>query len=224
MIQTLGLVLAGGRGVRLGLDRPKALASIGATTLLDRALACLGSCCDEVLVVAPRERELPIPPDLRVDDAPGAKGPLAGLVGGLMARPCERAVVLGVDFPLMRPQALRAMISRLEAHAAVVPVPDGVPQPLAAIYGGGASTALAARLAAGERSVTAAALALEPRLLDNNQLSLLEGGLENFFNVNRPEDLAEAERRLGGSPRHSAEAGERGTMPPPTARGSRGPR
>ena len=55
MAGTLGILLAGGRGRRLGLGPPKALASWAGGTLLDHALATLRAACDEVVVSAPRE-------------------------------------------------------------------------------------------------------------------------------------------------------------------------
>jgi len=197
-VRTLGIVIAGGLGVRLGHGAPKALVPVAGKTLLDRALRLLESCCDDVVVAAPSGRALPIAGRSRVDDVPGAAGPLAGLVAGLAARPFERAIVVGVDFPLMRAPTLEALVARLERDRVVVviPAPGGVPQPLAAAYGSDALRPLAESLAAGERSITAAVLALGHTLVGDAELASMGGGLEDFFNLNTPEDLLEAERRL----------------------------
>lgn len=200
-VRTLGVIVAGGHGVRLGLGRPKAFAEVGGTTLLARAEETLGGICDEVVIAAPAELPLPGHRSPRVADASGDAVPLAGLVAGLSARPFERALALGVDFPLMRPGMLAALLSRLGERSAVIPAPGGVPQPLAAAYGPGAVAALSASLARGERAVTAAALALDPVILTEDELSRLEGGSASFFNLNTPEDLAEACRRLAALPR-----------------------
>src|SRR5438132_2343792 len=45
MARTLGVIVAGGRGRRLGLEVPKALAAAGGMTLLDRAVATLEEVC-----------------------------------------------------------------------------------------------------------------------------------------------------------------------------------
>ena len=71
-----------------------------------------------------------------------------------------------------------------------------MPQPLAAAYSPSAAPTLASRLHAGERSVTHAALALDPLFLGDEELARLDGGLENFFNLNTPADLEEAESLL----------------------------
>src|SRR5262249_32784657 len=64
-MRTLGVLLAGGRGTRLGAGIPKALVVCGGRTLLARALATLDTLGDAVVVVAPRGLELPVPPGQR---------------------------------------------------------------------------------------------------------------------------------------------------------------
>lgn len=196
-IGTLGILLAGGLGTRLGPGPPKPLRIVAGRTLLDRAISVLEAACDDLVVVAPASLELPVQESLRVDDPPDAAGPLAGLVAGLSARAHTRALVLGVDFPLSRPEALTVIAAPLASGAvAVVPEPGGVLQPLFAAYGTGARALLAERLENGERSVTAAVRALDPVRIPDQDLAGLPGGRENFMNINRPEDLIEAERRL----------------------------
>jgi len=205
MAGTLGVLVAGGRGVRLGLGVPKAFARLGGLTLLERASRTLERVCDEIVVTAPAGLPLPQLAHARVADVAGAAGPLAGLVAGLAARPFTRALALGVDFPLARAEALQILLDRLGGYCAVVPIPGGVPQPLAAAYAPAALTTLARSLAAGERAVTAAVLALGPLLLSDAEIARLPGGDENFFNLNTPADLALAERSvLAARPERSA--------------------
>ena len=197
MAGLLGVLVAGGPGSRLSSVTPKALVEVGGVTLLARALAVLESVCGEVVVVAPATLALPVPAAMRVADGPGTAGPLAGVAAGLAARSFECALVLGVDFPLLRPAALVALHQRIGNATALVPAPGGTPQPLAAAYRPAAAAKLAAALARGERALTPAVLALPARLIADDELERLEGGLANFFNLNTPEDLVEAERRLG---------------------------
>ncbi|HEY2956165.1 MAG TPA: molybdenum cofactor guanylyltransferase [Candidatus Eisenbacteria bacterium] len=196
MMKAAGVIVAGGRGARLGLGEPKAFARVGGATLLARAEEALGALCERMVIAAPRDLALPPHRFPRVADEPGARGPLAGMVAGLRALGAASAIVLGVDFPLMRPATLAALLERLGGHGAVLPAPGGRLQPLAAAYGPGAGEGLAASLARGERSAVAAAVALDPLVIAGEELAGLEGGLESFLNLNTAADLAEAERRL----------------------------
>jgi molybdopterin-guanine dinucleotide biosynthesis protein A len=72
-VKTLGAVLAGGRSSRFGSD--KALAMLDGRTLLDHAVAALGSHCNALVVVGRGE----------IADWPRADmGPLGGIAGALI--------------------------------------------------------------------------------------------------------------------------------------------
>jgi len=194
-------VLAGGEGRRLGLGRPKALAALGGATLLDRAVATLEAACGDLLVAAPATLALPGCRAVRVDDPPGVAGPLAGLVAAARARPRCDAVVLGVDFPLVTPAWVAALLGHVASCDAVLPCPGGRPQPLAAVYTARALEHLVARFEAGERAVTAALAGLNAARLDDAALAALPGGADALLNVNTPDDLERALRALQGAGR-----------------------
>lgn len=198
---TLGVLLAGGHGRRLGLG-PKAFVTLGGLTLLERARRTVLEVCDDVVVCAPDDlaRRSPIPLDGVVHDRPEGSGPLAGLVAGLAARSFGRAVVLAVDFPLVTAALLEDFLGRLGAHDAVVARPGGVPQPLVAALGPGARALLQAAWEEGERSVAAALHRLDVRWLDGAELAALDPSGDSFLNVNTPADWERAARILAGRP------------------------
>jgi molybdopterin-guanine dinucleotide biosynthesis protein A len=192
---TLGVVVAGGQGRRLGLGMPKALAPLRGVPLVGRAIATLAAVCDQVAVAAPAEVELPAGGALRVHDQ-GGLGPLAGCVAAFQALGHRRALVLGVDFPLIGSALLEALLAELQGSAAVVPAPGGSLQPLVAAYDRTATAFLTRRFEDGERSIVEAVRWLRPRVLDDTALEGLPGGCGAFLNVNTPADLALAEERL----------------------------
>ena len=202
MERTLGILLAGGRGERLKLARPKALVLLGGETLLERARGTLRQVCDDLVVVAPADIVLPLASGASRLLDPG-EGPLGGLAAASTAPAFARVLVLGVDFPLVRAATLTALLERLGARRAVLPMPGGRAQPLVAAYSVEALAALAGAFAGGERSVVRAVETLDPLRLDDAELQALPGGLESFLDVDTPDALADAERRLRAAVRPS---------------------
>ncbi|WZH51440.1 MAG: NTP transferase domain-containing protein [Nocardioides alkalitolerans] len=115
-----GIVLAGGRGSRLGGVRKADLRHDGAT-LLDRALAACADCAEVVVVGDP-------PAGGRagvrfVREEPAYGGPAAALLAGAAASApgTDLLVVLAVDMPLLH----RGTVARLLAAAGAGPALDG---------------------------------------------------------------------------------------------------
>jgi molybdopterin-guanine dinucleotide biosynthesis protein A len=131
-----------------------------------------------------------------VDDPLPGEGPLPALVAGLGARLFGRAIALGVDLVFARAELLAAIAAAAPASIACVPAPAGRAQPLVAAYAPEALAPLAAAVARGERALVPAVLALQPHLLDDVALAALPCGADAWFNLNTPDDLAFAERRL----------------------------
>ncbi|MDF9714930.1 NTP transferase domain-containing protein [Nocardioides sp. ChNu-153] len=104
-----GVVLAGGRGNRLG-GVEKARLVVGGRTLLDRALDACAAASEVVVVgpVVPTERAVAF-----VREEPAYGGPAAGLLAGVAAlgATVRRVVVLAVDMP----HVTAATVTRLGA-------------------------------------------------------------------------------------------------------------
>jgi molybdopterin-guanine dinucleotide biosynthesis protein A len=189
----VGVVLAGGRGRRLGGD--KAIVELEGRALVRYPLEALHEVCDEVAVVAKRDTILPslagmanlwIEPD-------EPRHPLVGVAHALRLAMGRPVLVVAVDLPLIDAATLRAVLSADRTGvAAVVPRAHGRLQPLCALYCPSALAGL------GDFDVTERAIdvvtALGIRELD---------GLDPmaFFNVNRPEDVLQASVHVKGGGR-----------------------
>lgn len=192
----LGILLAGGRGSRLHAGVPKALAMCAGRSLLARALAMLEPCCDRVLVVAPAKMELPVPRKQRVNDPPGGGGPLRALAAALDAQRYDEVCVLSVDLPLLSADALKALQAKRETGHGVAAWPGGRLQPLAIWLVPEAGAGLLRTIREGEQSATRAIEELFLRVVEDDELATMPGGVEAWLNVNTPEELAQAEATL----------------------------
>jgi molybdopterin-guanine dinucleotide biosynthesis protein A len=158
MDDVAGILLAGGRSRRMGSD--KAALGWHGSTLARRAAGLLARCTSPpVVVVCAPDQQLPALPDWVevVRDADPGLGPLAGLAAGLAAvEPrAEVAAVCAVDAPLAHPAVMVALLGALGESAAVVPVSDGRPQPLFAVYRTMLGRLAEQLVAEGERRATA---------------------------------------------------------------------
>ena len=192
MIRTLGVLLAGGRGARLG--GPKARLRVAGETLLARAVRELSPCCDETVVVAPDGLELDTSL-ARVNDRIPQAGPLSALVAGLESREFERALALAVDLPRLTGEKLEKLLAAHAGEIATVPAPGGRAQPLAAVYSRAACAPLRQALESGGSALVPAVRVLGPRLLDDETLRAIGLSPSDFDDLDTPEDLAAFESR-----------------------------
>jgi molybdopterin-guanine dinucleotide biosynthesis protein A len=190
----VGVVLAGGKGRRLGGD--KAIVELEGRALVHYPIEALHGVCDDVVVVAKRDTILPPlsgVADLWIEpDEP--RHPLVGVGHALRLAVGRPVLVVAVDLPLMDAATLRAiMTAELDDGVAVVPRVHGRLQPLCALYTPRALPGLADFDA--DARTTEVVEALGVRVLD---------GLDEtaFYNVNAPEDLLQASVLVkGASPR-----------------------
>ena len=126
-----GLILAGGRSLRMGRD--KALLRLGGRTLLERAVDLVRAAGGEPLIVAPERPGYSMGPVRRVDETGGGgegAGPLPALRQGLMLCGCSGLVALACDLPLLPAGLLSRLAAGLPGHDAVVPRAGGILQVL----------------------------------------------------------------------------------------------
>jgi molybdopterin-guanine dinucleotide biosynthesis protein A len=194
MVAASALVLAGGRSSRMGRD--KASLPFGDGTLIEHLVASLAPRFADILVIASPAQLLP-PLDARiVRDDIAYDGPAAGLAAGLRAMQNEVAFVtscdgLGVHLPLVE-----FLLSEVTGHDAVLPVWDGRPQPLRAVYRRTALGPLEQQLALGGRRLLDLFDAIKVRPVGEGEIRRFDAEGRSFVNLNTPADSAEARRRL----------------------------
>jgi molybdopterin-guanine dinucleotide biosynthesis protein A len=179
----IGVVLAGGLGRRMGA--PKATSILGGRPLIAYPLDALRAVCDRVVAVAKRDTELP--PDLeRWDEPDDPRHPIAGITHAL-ERGAGPILVCAADMPFVSPDVLQLIGAELRPGLkAAVAFCEGRLEPLLAAYAPDALELL--RQAPPDEPLRRTVESLMPVLIDVSP--------DVVFNVNTPEDLEEAERRL----------------------------
>jgi len=192
------IILAGGKSTRLG--REKAAETLRGRSLLQRVMDRLDGLADEFVVVTAAGQELPpvfaSRPITFVEDAYPESGPLGGVCTGLSSMGAPRALTVACDMPLLRPALLRALLRFAPGHDAVVPMNDGLPEPLCAVYAASCLPAIEAQLTADSFKMTGFFDAVDVRYVEPAEWQRFDPDGLSFFNLNSEADLRRAEQLL----------------------------
>jgi len=187
-------ILAGGQSSRMGGE--KALLEFGGRTLLEHALEKARAVAEAVYVVGAREKFNSFGPVL--EDAYPRCGPLAGIHAALRSTQSELNLVLAVDTPFVEERFLRYLVEKSQESAALVTVPqtqDGW-HPLCAVYRREFAEAAEAALRARHFKIDALFSPGQTRTISAAELEKFAFDPAMFQNLNTPQELAAARRRL----------------------------
>ena len=192
------IVLAGGKGLRLGHD--KALETVGDRSLVEWVVSNLSLFDSDVILVAAKEQSLPQftgYPKLRIvtDTYPG-KGPLGGIYTGLAASDSLHNLVVACDMPFLNQALLRYMIQVSADFDLVVPRVGNMVEPLHAVYSRGCLAPIGELLKEGNLRVSKLFTLVRVRYVETEEINRFDPEHLSFFNINTEADL-ETARELG---------------------------
>ena len=167
----------------------KALLRVDAQeTLIARVIKNLQPLSDDIIVVS-NTPELfgDLPVRQTCDLYPGA-GPLAGVQAGVQAARQLWSLVVACDMPLVDHRLVRFMILLSEGHDLVVPRRNGEFEPLHALVSKTCLPAIESRLKAGQRRVISFYPDVRVRIVEPNEVGILDPEGRSFYNANTPED------------------------------------
>lgn len=197
-IPTIGVILAGGAGKRLG-GVDKGLINLGGQPLVEHVLGTLEPQVDKVMIVANRHLDsyAAYGHDILSDSLPGFAGPLAGMLAALRRVATlnhrSRCLFVPVDAPLLPDNlADRLNESAGRRELAVVKTIDGL-QPVCCLVGTEYLDCLEADFEAGERSPAAWLKRHKATPVNFSEVR------EAIWSLNTPEELARAQQTLGNA-------------------------
>lgn len=195
-----GLVLAGGRGTRMGgLD--KGLQPLFATPLAAHVARCLAPQVGAMLISANRHLDTytalatPFGAQVVTDATPDFDGPLAGILAGLRAAHTELVLTAPCDTPNLPTDLAARLLTALDSAQADIAMavtidPEGrrSAHPVVALIRRTLADDLAAFLAAGEHTV-------RTWYARHTHIEVPFADERAFYNANSLQELADLERR-----------------------------
>lgn len=190
-----GLILSGGKSKRMG--RPKAFLPYEGSTVIGHIVHEIKDLFNEVFIVA---NEVESFEDLGVDvvkDILPHRGPLGGILSGLMTSSNHYAFVMACDMPLIDKRLVRELVSRRQDNDVVVlSHPQGI-EPLFGVYSKNCIKPLEESLFAGNLSVQDFLSGLKAGIYEWMPERQDAEALPPFFNINTPQDYSRVIARAG---------------------------
>ena len=188
------IVLAGGRGSRLG--REKHSEPLAGRSLIERTVDHLRGLSSEVLIVISSAQSLSsfaLCAGTRtvVDLYPG-KSSLGGIFTGLAFSNSFHNLVVACDMPFLNPDLLRYMIDLSLEVDVVMPRLGGFEEPLHAIYSKDCIPHMERQLGEGNLKITAFFDLVRVRYVTGEEIDRFDPQHLSFFNINTQADLEKA--------------------------------
>lgn len=193
------IVLAGGRGLRLGRD--KATETINGQSLTKRVVTSLSFLNSDIIIVSGSDKAslgLDGYPGLRVvaDVYPG-KGPLVGIYSGLTASASVYNLVVACDMPFLNRELIAYLLKERAGYDVVLPRLDSTVEPLHAVYSRACLPTIEEMFRRGKYGVHQLFELVKVRYVEAGEIDRFDPRHISFFNVNTEANLAAA-RQLAG--------------------------
>lgn len=182
------LVLCGGKSKRMG--RTKAFLPYAGSTMIAHIVETLGDMFQKTLLVSndPDSYE-DLGPDVVKDILP-YRGPMGGILSGLLVAETEYSFVIACDMPLVSKRLVRDMTAARNGYDVVVlSHPAGI-EPLFAVYSKSCIKPLEESLFSGALSVQDLIGGLRSTTFKFDDAKYTSDALPPYFNINTPQDYS----------------------------------
>jgi len=200
-----GIVLSGGEGSRMGQD--KGLVMLRGDPMVSYVIDSMLRQVNEIVISVAKgqgskyDEYAEIGFEIVEDRTPGI-GPIEGLLCALKVARGDYVVLSPCDTPFLKPGICELLLSKANGKDGAVPVVNGRFEPVhGAFHRGAATKAFETVLAAGKRKPSEAYARLDLEFVDEPSLRAVDRELESFWNLNTPEDLRFAEKKLAEAER-----------------------
>jgi len=189
-----GVILAGGLSTRYGGEN-KAFLKVGGMRILDRLFAVYTELFDEIILVTNRPSDFLAWDALIVTDIFPVRSSLTGIHAGLFYARHPFAFFSACDTPFLKKEVVETVLENLEPGIdLVIPRTSAGFEPLCAAYSQRCLKAAEDHILQNKFKIRMALSGKRVRAIPEDVLRQKDPELLSFFNVNSPEDLAQAEQ------------------------------
>ena len=193
---TTGIILAGGKSIRLGKE--KALIQFKGKSLIERVVSRLHPIVNELIIVTNEEKHQNFSSlDLNskvVSDIYPNRAALGGIYTGLKYSNFDYSVVVACDMPFLNPELLNYMINIASGYNAIVPKIGWFVEPLHAVYSRNCMETAEYLIKNNILTVRDLIKRINTRYITEKEMSKFDPDIISFFNINSKEDLKKAEQ------------------------------
>jgi len=172
------------------MGRTKAFLPYGGTTMISHIIETLGDMFQKTLLVSNEPESFEeLGPDVVKDILP-YRGPMGGILSGLLVADTEYSFVIACDMPLVSKRLVRDMtVERNGYDVVVLSHPSGI-EPLFGVYSKSCIKPLEESLFAGTLSVQDLIGGLRSTTFKYDEAKYDNDVLPPYFNINTPQDYS----------------------------------
>ena len=193
-MNTTSIVLAGGRGSRLGKE--KHTEPVAGRSLIERVIERLSPLSTEILIVISQRQSrssfTSYAQVRMVVDLHAGGGPLGGIYTGLVQSSSFSNLAVACDMPFLNGGLLRYMIDLAPGFDIVMPRIGDYREPLHAVYTRDCLPAMESLIEEGNLKVSDLVDLVRVRYVGKEEIESFDPEHLSFFNVNTTEDLERA--------------------------------
>jgi molybdopterin-guanine dinucleotide biosynthesis protein A len=192
-----GVILAGGRNVRMRSDKSTTL--FNGKPLILHSYTVLKEVVDDILISVSKDRDLTdlkgiFTGDVRfVEDENPGLGPISGIYSSFKRAGGEHVAVAPCDSPYFKPNLYSKLFELVKGTDGAVPFVNGYWEPLHAVYDREAMlTAIEKAMAKGQHKTTDLFASMNVRKVDESVIREFDRNLLSFINLNTEKDMDNA--------------------------------
>jgi molybdopterin-guanine dinucleotide biosynthesis protein A len=187
-----GIILAGGKNTRIGLE--KAFLRIQNRVIIEEILAKLSKIFPKIIVVTNSPSSYCYPGVELVKDILPDKGSLGGIYSGLVASGTHYNFFLACDMPFISLSLIEYMRQNAEGYDVVTPKLNNYFEPLHAIYSKDCIQPIKEQLLRNDLQIFRFFNRVEVKCINEGEVRAFDPRGIAFFNINTEDDVEEAKR------------------------------